>query len=549
MANEKIVISSELGPEFETTGAITPGKIRLKLGNNLNIAPNGTLSSNDIYIDRGSFDPLSNSIGLYHNNNTSTVFADANVIIDLSNLIPADQGDLTSNSVFTGNGDETITLTHISSTGATKDVVINIPAPPVIIDQGSFSIITTLDLDGTVTHNITHTTSNGVVSSGTIVIPNTASPWDNANSNNFATQGSTDIKYDAGNVGIGVIQPLAQLHLGGVNVNSLVEFRQDFTASLGTTGLPSAYIQNSNDGTGNFHKYWNTEGGTAPTYLDFGYALHELYTASSPWYIIRGADRLPAGDPIVWGEIHGYNMATGQHRFPQYGQGTFDATPTRLLGTTATGDIIEVDPATIGSSSDTDVSAVDVTTQLNIVRVSVTENGNTIVGADTFPVRKASNTYITAYDISGNGNADDVKLTLTPITTNTGWTLANDEVTWTGIVQSETITPEYAKIHVHAYYDFGPIDSPAYQRIAPEIQLLKNGVPVTQAGSAYQRHANDHASSSNTIVYFDGSPSAGDVWSIRSQRGSTQTDILNVTYGQISIEMVEELNYLTPAPI
>lgn len=170
----------------------------------------------------------------------------------------------------------------------------------------------------------------------------TESPWDNPDGTP-ADQSSADIQYTAGKVGFGVT-PLYDVHVAGDRV-----YAKSFDASGGSA---SAYIQRSNDGVGNFHEYWNTEGGSSsPVRLSTGRALNREFTANSDWYQLRGAGNGAIGSAIIWTASHNWNMATGQHWFGQYGQGAFDsATPARILGVSSSGVVIEVDPATLGGT-------------------------------------------------------------------------------------------------------------------------------------------------------------------------------------------------------
>lgn len=166
-------------------------------------------------------------------------------------------------------------------------------------------------------------------------------PWDNPDASP-ATQGSGNIQYTAGDVGIG-LTPLAGLHLSDSR-----EFRQDFTSSGGGTG---SYFQVANDGSGNFNQYWNSLGTTTPTRAGGGNALNQEFTGTSDWFQIRGADSDAAGTPIVWKEIHWLNMETAQHRFNEYGDGVFeDNNPAYILGVQADGDVVEIDPSTLGGA-------------------------------------------------------------------------------------------------------------------------------------------------------------------------------------------------------
>ena len=174
----------------------------------------------------------------------------------------------------------------------------------------------------------------------------------------------------SGDVGIGVA-PTYGLHLATNR-----KYAKDFTASGGTV---TQYSQVANDGVGNFHQYWNTNGTSAPTRTSNGYVLEEEFTANSEWYQVRGADTDVIGSAVSWVNIHYYNMATGQHWFPEYGQGNFpNNSPAYLLGVTGNGAVVEVDPDTLSGDTNTDEQDLTKTViDSDTIRVGIT-NGNSI---------------------------------------------------------------------------------------------------------------------------------------------------------------------------
>ena len=197
----------------------------------------------------------------------------------------------------------------------------------------------------------------------------TVEPWTNSDGTP-ADDTSISIQYTSGDVGIGVT-PTYGLHLATNR-----KYAKDFTASGGTV---TQYSQVANDGVGNFHQYWNTNGTSAPTRTSTGYVLEEEFTANSAWYQVRGADTGVIGSAVTWVNIHYYNMATGQHWFPEYGQGTFpDNSPAYLLGVTGNGTVVEVDPDTLGGDANTDEQdLVKTVIDSDTIRVGIT-NGNSI---------------------------------------------------------------------------------------------------------------------------------------------------------------------------
>ena len=139
--------------------------------------------------------------------------------------------------------------------------------------------------------------------------------------------------------------------------------------------------------------------------------------------------------------------------------------------------------------------------------------------------------------VSGDSNQPNTIQTLTPLRTSTGLLIVGDTIV-------NNIGGDYVEVDVHEYFQQN--QNAGFARINPELELLKNGVVVDRSASAYQRHATGHDSSSNGISYVDRNPSVGDVWSLRSQQGSGQNDVLNIDLGSISVIVVEKIEVYKP---
>lgn len=140
-------------------------------------------------------------------------------------------------------------------------------------------------------------------------------------------------------------------------------------------------------------------------------------------------------------------------------------------------------------------------------------------------------------DLAGqNGNQADAAYILTNglVSIGSAWTASSD----TFALSEPAQYVEVSAIATYAY-DSGNSMNAGLQRVAPLLKLLKNGVLVAVSASAYQRHNSGHNDSSNTIVYTDLSPSLGDVWQVRMERGSTQTGVLLVTHGQFTVKAMQ----------
>ncbi len=160
---------------------------------------------------------------------------------------------------------------------------------------------------------------------------------------------------EADNVGIGIVSPLNPLHIfettgtpasatngtiflekGNSGGSQSIVFESNVNA-----GSDYGYIEYSDDGSGNGSTNENslleigTQNDAAGSYQD------DIAIMPS------GSLGVGTRSPAAFFDVNG-----GQVRFSDYGIGTYDdASPVRILGVDADGDVIEVDPATLGGSS------------------------------------------------------------------------------------------------------------------------------------------------------------------------------------------------------
>lgn len=108
-----------------------------------------------------------------------------------------------------------------------------------------------------------------------------------------------------------------------------------------------------------------------------------------------------------------------------------------------------------------------------------------------------------------------------------------------GVQYTPQNTPDFIEISGMAFVDLP--QSGTLSRLAPELELLKNGTPLpVRSATGYQRHATDHTSSSNTLVWLDTDPQAGDVYTFRAQQGSSQDDVADIDLGHASFVASEK---------
>ena len=158
---------------------------------------------------------------------------------------------------------------------------------------------------------------------------------------------------------------------------------------------------------------------------------------------------------------------------------------------------------------------------------------STITNTDT-----VDKSYVFTATMSGDANQPNVLATITATRTDSPFALAGNEVTYTPAGSADHVI-----IETNEWYT--DPQSGARARVAPEMELLRNGVVVARSASGYQRHSSGHNQSSNGISWVDGNP-AGAVYSIRAQQGSSQTDVVNRDTASLSIRAVEKVTVLVP---
>lgn len=142
------------------------------------------------------------------------------------------------------------------------------------------------------------------------------------------------------------------------------------------------------------------------------------------------------------------------------------------------------------------------------------------------------NSSLASFEVTGDGNGDGVILTLTQDRADAGLDMSANEV-------KNNIGGDH--VVVIAQEHFTAAQDPSISRIAPVMELLKNDVVVCTAATGYQRHTEQHTSSSNSLVYTDPNPSVGDKYSLRAQRGSNEVDPMPIECGYFQIKVVEKL--------
>ena len=131
--------------------------------------------------------------------------------------------------------------------------------------------------------------------------------------------------------------------------------------------------------------------------------------------------------------------------------------------------------------------------------------------------------------LTGDGN-NDGPLAVSNDRADAGWVSNGAGFTFTG-------APDHVEINTHAVY-LNDADAGTKQRIAPVLELRRNGAPIAFSITGYQRHTGGANDSSNAIVFTDLNPGANPVYEIFSQQGANQTDVEAIDNGQATFKAI-----------
>ena len=148
--------------------------------------------------------------------------------------------------------------------------------------------------------------------------------------------------------------------------------------------------------------------------------------------------------------------------------------------------------------------------------------------------------FIAGGEPNGDANASNTIVSITGERLDTGWSLASNAYTYTG-------NPDHIVITANMFFEDPQTGLRA--RIQPVLELLKNGAVIATTANTYQRHATGHNSSSHSLSFIDMNPSSGDNYSLRTQQGSNQNDVVNIDDGKFSLKAVEKQTVLLSSVI
>jgi hypothetical protein len=144
--------------------------------------------------------------------------------------------------------------------------------------------------------------------------------------------------------------------------------------------------------------------------------------------------------------------------------------------------------------------------------------------------------FLASSTVTGDANQPNTILTQTQVRADTGWSLTANAWTYTG-------NPDKVRVDANLYMEENTAATLA--RIAPQLELLRNGVVVAK-GSDYARHATGHDDNHLVIAYTDPNPGTNPVYQLRAQQGGAQTDVLQIDIGSFSLDAVEKVEVFSP---
>ena len=144
--------------------------------------------------------------------------------------------------------------------------------------------------------------------------------------------------------------------------------------------------------------------------------------------------------------------------------------------------------------------------------------------------------YAVQLEIKGDLNAVNTLLQIGELENEGQWSVSGTEIEYDG-------TPDKVQIFVNLYAQHP--QSGLYARITPVVEILRNGVVIGQTAE-YQRHATGNDESDNSAAIMDMQPGTDPVYSLRSQQGGTQNDILDIDVGHFSANAISKVEVYAP---
>ena len=144
--------------------------------------------------------------------------------------------------------------------------------------------------------------------------------------------------------------------------------------------------------------------------------------------------------------------------------------------------------------------------------------------------------YAVQLELKGDINAVNTLLQIGELENEGKWSVSGTEIKYDG-------TPDKVQIFVNLYAQHP--QSGLYARITPVVEILRNGVVIGQTAE-YQRHATGNDESDNSAAIMDMQPGTDPVYSLRSQQGGTQNDVLLIDLGHFSANAITKVNVYEP---
>lgn len=149
---------------------------------------------------------------------------------------------------------------------------------------------------------------------------------------------------------------------------------------------------------------------------------------------------------------------------------------------------------------------------------------------------------ISSAAVSGDSNEPNTILTLTSQRADNiaglgSWSNAGNAMTYAG-------SPDHVEVNAHVTME-NPAQNNGKARIAPVLELLRNGTVLARSMTGYQRHNNGTNDSSNGISFIDPTPGANPVYELRAQQGSNQNDVEPIDLGSMSAKAVHKVTVVT----
>ena len=188
-----------------------------------------------------------------------------------------------------------------------------------------------------------------------------------------------------------------------------------------------------------------------------------------------------------------------------------------------------VQDTNLGSEFDLGIAEADLVT-IKLGEGLDKESDGTISTVPNLPVKNVEfeRSFLASADVDTQNVNANATVNITSNRLDNGWSVTGEAFEYSG-------SPDRVRVsaQVHQIVDSTTI------RMAPRLDLLRNGVIVATSASGYIRNGTGHQQSSNSITFVDPAPGTNPSYQLDCVRESNASANTNVVIGSFGVEAIE----------